>query len=234
MGSAAVTTFARVDFDELLDKMRWQPGEHVSIIGPTGYGKTTIARALLDRRRFVAVLATKPKDSTLSKMEQSKQYRKIDKWPPPLSPELMSKVLLWPKFQGSADIADQSQVIGEALMDMFAAGGWTIYVDELIYLVKMLGLKLDLELIWQQGRELKLSLVGCTQRPAWIPLELYSQATHLFMFRSTDERDLQRLGGIGGLDPATIRRTLRGLRKYDFLYINTATETVLLSRSPAP
>jgi energy-coupling factor transporter ATP-binding protein EcfA2 len=229
-----VTQFDRVEFADLLPAMSWRQGEHVSIIGPTGYGKTTIAQALLELRTYVAVIATKPVDSTLSKMEKEGGYQRIKEWPPKYPPQLMPKVLLWPKFHGSADIAEQSAVIGDALLDIFAKGRWCIYVDELIYLCKMLGLRLDLELIWQQGRELKISLVGCTQRPAWVPLELYSQATHLFMFRSTDDRDLQRLGGIGGLDPATNRRTLRNLRKYEALYINTASETVLVTKSPSP
>ena len=44
----------------------WEPGQHLSVIAPTGAGKTTFVGGLLDLRRYVLALDPKGGDSTLS------------------------------------------------------------------------------------------------------------------------------------------------------------------------
>lgn len=219
-----------VPWPEFLTRFRWKQGEHVSLIGPTGGGKTTLALELLPRRRFVTVLATKPADPTLTQLRAA-GYKRIESWPPPGPPELTPRVLLWPRFRGRKDMPAQRAAIADALVEMFAGGGWCIFVDELAYLCQMLKLDTDLRLLWQQGRALKLSLVGATQRPAWVPLEMYSQATHLFFWRTTDRADLGRIGGIGGLDPTFIRARVAKLRSHECLYVNTRTGELLVTKA---
>ena len=83
-----------------------------------------------------------------------------------------------------------------------------------------------------QGRALDLSLVAGTQRPAWVPLEMYSQATHVFFWRTSDRRDLDRIGGLGAHDPQTIRAVVRNLRKHEALYVNTRTGALVRTTAP--
>jgi hypothetical protein len=214
-------------WSEFLDQFRWQQGEHVSLIGPTGGGKTTLALQLLPMRSWVTVLATKPADPTLSQL-RGQGYKRIEAWPPPA---LTPRVLLWPRFRGRRDMPAQRAVIADAVVEMFASGGWCIYVDELAYLSQMLKLDTDLRLIWQQGRALKLTLMGATQRPAWVPLEMYSQATHLFFWRTTDRADLGRIGGLGGIDPTLVRQRVSRLRNHECLYVNTRNGEMLLTKA---
>jgi len=214
------TPTAVLPWSEFMARFDWKQGEHVSLIGPTGGGKTTLALGLLPHRQFVCVLATKPADPTLSLL-RALGYKRVESWPPPGPPALNPRVLLWPRFRGRRDMPAQRAAIANALVEMFGVGGWTIYVDELAYLSQMLRLDTDLRLIWQQGRALKLTLIGATQRPAWVPLEMYSQATHLFFWRTGDKADLGRIGGIGGIDPTLIRARVARLRNHECLYVNT-------------
>lgn len=214
-------------WSDFLARLDWRQGEHLSLIGPTGGGKTTLALQLLPRREWVTVLATKPADPTLNKLRRQ-GYKLIEKWPPPA---LTQRVLLWPRFRGRRDMVPQRAAIAEALTEMFAAGGWCIFVDELSYLSQMLRLDTDLRLLWQQGRALNLTLVGATQRPAWVPLEMYSQATHLFFWRTTDRTDLGRIGGLGGIDPGLVRQRVSRLAPHETLYVNTRTGEMLVTKA---
>lgn len=225
---ALVRDVEHVGWQEFLSsRFRWNQGEHVSMIGPTGGGKTTLALEILPRRQYVTVFATKPVDPVLNRLTRD-GYVRIREWPPPPT---ANRVLLWPRFRGKSDLPNQRKVMSDALVEMFGTGGWTVYIDELAYLCQMLKLDTDLRLLWQQGRALKLTVVGATQRPAWVPLELYSQATHLFFWRMNDQRDLLRIGGIGSVDPATIRARVVNLPEHDVLHLNTRTGEMVTTRA---
>lgn len=220
-----------VSWSDFLDTLRWGRGEHVSIIGQTGSGKSFLAETLLRQRQYVVSLVTKPKDSTLEKMLRGPdRFARIREWPPPAPPDLMPRVMLWPKWVDSRDTMKQAVVMRDALDGVFGENEWTVYVDELAYMVEILNLKGMLRLLWQQGRSLGVSLIGTTQRPAWVPLEMYSQATHLFIFAMPDKRDRERIGGIGRTDPELVRQIVRDLDEHVFLYLNTRTGQMLTSK----
>lgn len=225
----------RLTWPEFSSVLDWRQGEHVSLVGPTGQGKSALGLALLPRRDYVMVLATKPKDPTLDGMTRKRarpRYRRVRDLDS--RPVDASRLLVWPSFTGMGDIPHQADVMYSALDTGFSEGGWCLYVDELYYLCEMLGLSTMVKLIWQQGRSVGVSLVGATQRPAWVPLELYSQATHVFLFRHNDRRDLDRLGGVasaGDVDPRTIREIVGHLGKHEFLYVNTRTGAMYRSRA---
>ena len=214
----------------------WHQGEHVSYIGPTGSGKTTLALAILPIRRYCVALATKPKDATMDALARS-GWRKTETWPPPRRVGASNeRVILWPKINdlSLATRGNQQHQIQRALEDCYGAGGWTVFADELHYLVKQLGLGPLLEAYWTQGRSIGLTLVGGTQRPAHIPLMAYDQATHLFFYRDNDETNLRRIGGLGGLNSRDIRATVAVLPKHHALYLNTRTGETAVTKAPAP
>jgi hypothetical protein len=113
---------------------------------------------------------------------------------------------------------------------MFTQKHWAINADEVSYIGNDLRLEPLLKLIWQQGRAIGLSLVAGTQRPVHVPLLIYDQSTHLFFFRDNDETNLRRIGGIGWLNAREIREAVARLPKYYFLYVNTRTGEMKISK----
>jgi hypothetical protein len=216
----------------------WEQGDHVSLIGPTKSGKSTMAIELLDRRRYVAALGTKPKDDTLSSLLRRpyvdshgiarKGYVRIEKWPPEFGVE---RVLLWPKIRRMEDRrAALAVVFHQAFDDIHEAGGWCVYVDEVRHVAKSLRLAPDLEDLWTLARSSGISVVGGTQRPADVPLLMYDQPAHLFFWRDGDEVNLKRIGGIGWQNSLMIRETVARLPLHDALYIGAHTGTMYITR----
>src|SRR3954452_15677764 len=58
-----------VPWDEFIDDyFIWRQGEHVTLIGPTGSGKTTLTNAILDKRAYILFFSTKQRDDTQAKL----------------------------------------------------------------------------------------------------------------------------------------------------------------------
>lgn len=197
---------------------KWYQGEHVTILGHTGSGKTTIAFEILPIREYILALASKPKDKLINKA-LDEGYHFAKGWP--IDFRLYPHNVLWPKIARVEDLRTQQAVFGRCLHDVYAVGGWTLYMDEVRYIGETLRLRKLLELLWLQGRSNDISIVATSQRPAWIPLEAYQSADHLFMFRESDMRNLQRLREIGGVDRDRLAYDLQRIPKHDCIYVNT-------------
>lgn len=233
----APVTIPRLAWPDFLAGFRWRQGEHVSIIGPTGCGKSTLTAAILPRREYAVVLGTKPKDRTLDALIHRDGFARIKTWEQPwyrrqpgAGPRDLHRVALWPTYRHKDDKAGMAGEFDAALSDIFAQGGWCVVVDEVYYVAHELGLHDWLVTLWTQGRSLGLSVVGGTQRPAYVPLYMYDQAVHLFFFADNDERNLRRVGGLGGLSANAVRATVAALPEHDVLYVNTRTRQLAVTR----
>lgn len=204
-------------WDDVTSMMDWQQGEHVTIIGPTGQGKTTLAQALLPLRTWTLILATKPKDDTLEDYIQKGRYHKIEHWPPHSS---WRRVILWPPVKGG-DTGKQEAAIDDALKAIYDSGGWTVLIDELWHATNILGQQRMIELLLMQGRSLGVSVIVGAQRPAHVPLVVYDQATHLFLFGDKDEANVRRMGGLGYFTKHEIMDAISTLQRHEVLYLNT-------------
>lgn len=224
----------RISWDRFVQVFNWKQGEHVSLIGTTGAGKTNLGLQLMKRRKYTVVLGTKPKDPTLSAMcGKGKEWSRIKSWDesePIVTSGLPNRLLpprrymLWPSYRHPDDLYRHRGVFADALQQIWVEQAWTIFGDEAFYLKKYLALEPLLEQYWTQGRSLGISLVTATQRPAHVPLLMYSQASHVFLWKTTDKRDRKRLLDIAGdIDRDLLDREVARLdsKKYETIWVST-------------
>ena len=225
------STAPRIPWDVFVTKkFQWQTSEHVAMIGPTGQGKTTMLMNVLPLHPFVTVTATKPRDTTMDTLV-SMGYLKMERWQS-LDANQHPRRVLWPDATRLNSEDHQREVFRDAMHRIYREGGWTFAIDELWYFVNMLGMEKEVKIYLLQARSLGISLVIGTQRPAWVPLEVYDQSTHLMFWRDNDERNLDRISGVSYLSAKLVKKMVAGLERYQILYINTRTGEMCRTRCP--
>ena len=193
-----------IPWDKLQRKLikEWKPGEHVTLIGPTGSGKTNMGLALADICKYALIIATKRRDPLLESLAH-KHFQTQDvsaiTWTPEGVP-VHRKVMYWPKFPENISSKErlnrQAVMIRKALDWAEKTGNWAILLDELMWVSRNLRLERELEAVWFQGRTQGVSLIGAAQRPTHVPRLAYSQATYFFLWQTADKSDLERLRDI--------------------------------------
>lgn len=196
-------------------KANWKPGQHIGIVGPTGSGKSYIARDLLELRKYAVVFATKSKDRTLEEYN----FEKFDRWPVEYDTRL---VILWKKAKRLGDYNHQRMLIYNAMDDIYRVGGWTMYFDDLYYVSETLGLKRAIQMLYTQVRSQDVSIISSFQRPRWVPLEAVSQASYILCFRVHDRLDVARIAEGMGIDRQALQGAMQQLEQYQFLLIKSS------------
>lgn len=210
----------------------WNQGEHVLITGGTGSGKTTIARKVVDqriaRRGAVVVFVGKlsPDQTILHDYKDFKRWHTFKRNPSAFE----DKVLLWPDTNRYKSIPDkvklQREVFGDAFNRLSNTGKWTVQIDEGLYTVnpRFLNLSAPLSMLSNMGRSSGLTLITLAQRPAHLPLELYSNASHVFTARTGIPQDRKRLAELNTReDFREILDKLSSLKRFDFLWSPVVT-----------
>lgn len=178
--------------------IQWKQGQHVFTCGGTGTGKSTVAGQFLNLRAQVVVCVSKGKDDIFAEPPYS-EYVRLERWPPPRSlPGRPSpkRVLLWPVNQKTLKEtrAYKKEIFSNMFDDvLLVRGNWCIDVDETHYMSDTLGLRDEITDILEQGRSAGISMWNNTQRPAGIPLAIYVNSAHAFLFQTQESYDVDRL-----------------------------------------
>lgn len=230
----------------------WRQGQHISIIGSTGTGKSVLECEILSMRRFVILLATKGEDPELADFTRTKGFRRIAKWEPHKGKpsEVDNRIALWPRVDNLTDFKRLGRVFYDAINGyeesdtrrwyefwrlssvpgIYKQGRWTLGLDEVSVLAHHLNLGETLSFLWTQARTKLISLVGGTQRPRWVPREMFTEPHHLFLFNLSDKEDIARLGEIGGRRVNEIKAIVPELPPYHFLYVNKRSGDMSISK----
>jgi len=223
-----VARFDRAEF--IRERFRYDAGEHVTILGPTGYGKTELIGELTEQVASPELpalfLAAKPRDKTMTRWSKRLSARTTKQWPPKfsLAERWANKppgvYTVWPdhSFDPDTDDAHLYEVFRAAMMESYKAGDRIIGADELLGLTD-LGLEKELRTLWTRGRSMGVGVFGASQKPTDIPTYAYGQASHLFLANDPDKRSRDRFKEIGGVDPKLLEAVVSGLAKYEWLYV---------------
>lgn len=222
-----MSDFAPVLFQDHLRQLRWEQGQHVVLSGPTGSGKTTLAKSLLEKRGHVVGFAVKAKDPTLKKefadWQFVEDFTEIENW--------MNRVMVWPRPKKKEDAdawrARQRKTFKYAFDKLLLADGWGVYIDELAFMAdpKFGGVGTQIEMSHYISRSAKNSYLSCVQRPVNVPLAVMSNTSHAYIAKTHLAEDLKRLSNLGGVDQKELSRVVTSLpTRHDFVYQPTLVE----------
>lgn len=186
----------------------WDPKNtpHHSIIGLTGSGKSYLAingilknMCPMDR---VVLLDTKGDDELVSttgravrELPRDTWYREITRKPEPYDS--------WWRVVVYEDREKAQQQVYDVLTRVYREGNYVLFADEMYDLTApkapSLNLGPQVETIYRKGRSRRVSLIGATQAPRYVPTSFYDQASFAWIGRLRDEDKQKRLLEIGGL-----------------------------------
>lgn len=217
----------------------WERGQHVSILGPTGSGKThLILKGLLplwddperpSKAGRVLFLDAKERDPLLRGFATQvshfpgaaeRRFREGRPWFRLKIPSLLS----------GADRAEQRLVAYQALRGVYKDGDWLLVIDEVRPLIN-LNLTDYLIELWERGRSAGVTVLAGTQAPRFLPGHLYDQPSWIYIGRALDDRTRLRLREIGGKTD-DIKRAVSDLRKHEFAVVHREMETVEIVTAP--
>jgi len=227
----AVAPFVR--WDRFMTRLIWHQGNHVTIIGPTGSGKTVLARELLSRRQFVIVLGVKNVDVELYGPFQRQGYELVHRFDAEPPAEAQHKrVLFVPRAKGyhGAELRQRkARAFRGVLNEVQDVGGWCVYIDDTAYVSDQLRLQPELEELWMLGRSEGVSVMASSQEPVNIPVMAYGMAMHLFLFRNADRYRARRMAELTGVNRDIAEQVILSLPDHEFLYINRSDGRMLRS-----
>lgn len=223
--------FQELSRDEFLKefKLAWHVGQHITLVGTTGDGKTYLAKDICEMRKWCVVIATKKADESLKRFNrESGNWHTVTSWPPDFHQQ---HVLYWSRPKTLGNFEDQRIRIYNALAGIYYAGGWTCYLDDVFYIASTLHLNEVVKMMYTQVRSQDVSLIGSIQRPAWVPVEVLSQSSHMLIFGLHNLNDVETSAKEQGIKPAMLKLAVEKLQKYDFIWVRRGRDPIIVRKN---
>jgi energy-coupling factor transporter ATP-binding protein EcfA2 len=186
--------------------------ERVFIVGTTGSGKTTLAKALLYKSPNVVILDPK------------RTFNLPEGW----------DHVIYTNFNEIKRHKDEETVIYRPTLEemekgtndffewVFDRGNTLLYIDEVMRVVNGTRIGKGYATCLQLGRERGVGVWSATQRPANIPLVVMTESEHYFVFRLRNIEDRKRIYEYTG-HPEFLRMPKD---QYGFWYYNDITGNI--------
>lgn len=210
---------------------KWEPGQHMAFVAPTGEGKTYVLAEVLRLRSFVLALDPKGGDTTLNTLTRH-GFTRVTSWPWPaaireqIGDGKPTRLIVGKFHPTSKELAAHKQLIAKSLDYAFDSsgdvmkrgkvvtrGGWTVAIDELQVMAdrRMMNLSAAVERHLILARDRKSSLLTAYQRPAWVPKSAAQMATWFVVMYTRDLDAIADLAHNAGRSAAEMRGTISGL-----------------------
>lgn len=151
--------------------------ERVAFLGPTGSGKSVLAKAILAGQRNCIIVDTKRTEdwSEVAEVVTERDVFRCGR----------GRYV----YRVSGDFLVNPALPAKFFQWALRSGGRVIYVDELLDIIPTPQLKI----LATQGRAAGVGLWTATQRPSGVPLYTISETQHMFVFYLRLERDRERI-----------------------------------------
>jgi DNA helicase HerA-like ATPase len=158
-----------------------RPDEHTAILGCTGSGKTTLASWVLSKAPFdqMPYIAIDFKgDDLLGSIDRLREIG------------LHEKIPQKPGLYVIRPLPSDKEAIEAWLWKIWEKGETGLYIDEAYLLPD----KDAIQNILAQGRSMRIPVIAASQRPVNVPRSIFTEASHIAVFRLNDKKDKQRVG----------------------------------------
>lgn len=227
------------EFKSILNRL-WVPGPpdwpntNIAIVGKARSGKSTFTREIADLRTRVCLFGTKMIDEPLYGPLEDRGYQIKSRWDPADTSE--ERVIFRPPLKDPSPqaIAQQREAFRVALVRVWQLGGWTLWFDEIRYLSETLRLAGELNLLWLQGGSAGTTILGLTQRPVSVPINMFEQSRFLVTFRITGRDDRQTMASYAGTAQPYVFEIAAMLAPHELLFVDTELDILLRTRVERP
>lgn len=251
-----IAVFASEDF--LDNRWDYRSGDHTTIIGSSGSGKTWLAFRLLKRaatpERKVLAMVLKPQDPTVDKFARELRYPVVKSYPPSRTRQWLLRrepagYVVWPQPPDSYDPDEYEQELAQVFNGTYhhayshkirrRSVPYIMFADETAELADLeeerhgpRGKKIIRVSRWINAVHARGRSLGVGQWSCTqrpVGLNLKAyQAQHIFLAQEPDARNRKRFEEIGGYDSGLIAATTRRLPKYHWLYLRERDHTMCI------
>lgn len=218
----------------------WEQGQHMTLVGATGRGKSTFATQVLQLRSYVVAFDAKGGDRTLAAAVRRGMYEKVGDWPVKNEQRRIEKgepirVVLSPPRQSADDLPRVREVYRRVLSDVFERGGWAVYADELTIMAsrKMMALEKELTTLLIAARDKGVSVVTLMQQGEGTDFKTALRQYSVLVVWPTRNREvIASLAEIAGLPRDLMETILRRLPKHSVLVVHTGWDEIIITQAP--
>ena len=208
----------------------WEVGRSISILAPTGRGKSYLSRRgllpILGSGERVLIFeddaeAKFPGFSIKTKRFPNKAWREVHKARYGDEYRPVYRFVI-PEDLTQKSVLEERKRVFSAMRSAFKERDWVLVFPEIATLTEPLGdwglgLRGPVNILFRKARRRRLTVIAETQAPRWVPRAFYDQPWALYMGKIGDHQARIRFREIGG-NSKLLEQSLDTLDKHEFVF----------------